>query len=170
MSLVGGRSCQPSSSALPLHPSRRTPVDRPARKPRAAAPAKLSVRALAPAPPPVDSGLPGERIARAAVDAAASKKADDIVLLDIRDVTSMADYFVICSASTDRQLKAVVEGIEQDLKEEGIRPVHVEGQQDSGWVLVDYGDVVCHILKPAEREYYRIEDLWAGAKTLVRML
>jgi len=113
--------------------------------------------------------IEGAEIARAAVDAAANKKADDIILLDIRDVTSMADYFVICSASTDRQLKAVVEGIEEELRHDGIRPVHVEGEQGSGWVLVDYGDVVCHVLKPAEREYYRLEDLWEGAKTLVRM-
>jgi ribosome-associated protein len=108
-------------------------------------------------------------IARAAVDAAASKKADDILLLDIRDLTSMADYFVICSASTDRQLKAVVEGIEEELRQDGVRPVHVEGEQTSGWVLVDFGDVICHVLKPAEREYYRLEDLWQGAKTLVRV-
>lgn len=108
-------------------------------------------------------------IARAAVDAAANKKADDIVLLDIRDVTSMADYFVICSASTDRQVKAVVEGIEQELKADGVRPLLVEGEQSSGWVLIDFGEVVCHVFKPVEREYYRLEDLWQGAKTLVRM-
>jgi ribosome-associated protein len=108
-------------------------------------------------------------IARAAVDAAASKKADDILLLDIRDVASMADYFVICSASTDRQVKAVVEGIEEDLRHEGVRPVHVEGDHGSGWVLVDFGDVICHVFKPAEREYYRLEELWQGAKTLVHM-
>ncbi|HVA25550.1 MAG TPA: ribosome silencing factor [Chloroflexota bacterium] len=108
-------------------------------------------------------------IARAAVDAAANKKADDILLLDIRDVTSMADYFVICSASTDRQVKAVVEGIEEELKQDGVRAVQVEGEQGSGWVLVDFGDVVCHVFKPTERDYYRLEDLWQGAKTLVRM-
>lgn len=108
-------------------------------------------------------------IARAAVDAAAGKKAEDILLLDIREVASVADYFVICSASTDRQLKAVVEGIEEELRLEGVRPVHVEGEQGSGWVLVDFGDVVCHVFKPAEREYYRLEELWQGARTLVRM-
>lgn len=111
----------------------------------------------------------GAEIARAAVDAAANKKADDILLLDLREVTSMADYFVICSASTDRQLKAIVDGIEQELRDDGVRPVHVEGERGSGWVLVDYGDVVCHVLKPEEREYYRLEELWEGAKTLVRM-
>jgi ribosome-associated protein len=103
------------------------------------------------------------------VDAAANKKADDILLLDIRDVTSMADYFVICTASTDRQVKAVVQGIEDELREDGVRPVYVEGDQTSGWVLVDFGDVICHVFKPAEREYYGLEDLWQGAKTLVRM-
>ena len=119
-------------------------------------------------PPPVQ-GPSAEAIARSAVDAAANKKAEDIVLLDIRELTSMADYFVICSASSDRQLKSVVDGIEQDLKGEGVRPVHVEGDQGSGWVLVDFGDVICHVLKPAEREYYRLEDLWQGAKTMVRV-
>ena len=108
-------------------------------------------------------------IARAAVDAAANKKADDIVLLDLRGVTSMTDYFVICSASTDRQVKAVVEGIEEELRGEGVRPVATEGEQGSGWVLVDFGDVICHVLKPEEREYYRLEELWQGAKTLVRV-
>jgi len=120
--------------------------------------------------PAAQPGPPaGEQLARAAVDAAANKKADDIVLLDIRDVASLADYFVICSASTDRQLKSVVEGIEQELRQEGVRPVHVDGEQGSGWVLVDFGDVICHVFKPAEREYYRLEDLWSGARTLVRM-
>ena len=134
---------------------------------RPAAPAADQQLSVEPAQQPVLNDAAD--IARAAVDAAANKKADDILLLDIRDVTSMADYFVICSASTDRQLKAVVEGIEEELRNDGVRPVQVEGEQGSGWVLVDYGDVVCHVFKPAEREYYRLEELWQGAKTLVRM-
>ena len=108
-------------------------------------------------------------VARAAVHAAANKKADDILLLDIRGLTSMADFFVICSASSDRQIKAVVEGIEEELRSRGVRAVHVEGEGDSGWVLVDFGDVVCHVLKPAERDYYALEDLWSDAKTVVRV-
>ncbi|MHB8619291.1 MAG: ribosome silencing factor [Chloroflexota bacterium] len=108
-------------------------------------------------------------VARLAVDAAANKKAEDILLLDLRGLTSMADYFVICSASTDRQVKAVIEGIEEELRGGGLRPLHVEGEDGSGWILVDYGDVVCHVFKPAEREYYHLEELWEGAQTLVRM-
>ena len=136
------------------------------RSPKATPASPPTLTVVPPVPPQID----GEHLARAAVDAAANKKADDIVLLDIRDVTSMADYFVICSASTDRQMKAVIEGIELDLKQnEGVRPVHREGEQGSGWVLVDFGDVVCHVFKPEEREYYRLEDLWQGARTLVRM-
>lgn len=134
------------------------------RKPPAAATAPNLEVVPPPAPEPS-----AEAIARLAVDAAANKKAEDIVLMDIRELTSMADYFVICSASNDRQLKAVVEGIELDLKAEGVRPVHVEGEQGSGWVLVDFGDVICHVFKEDERDYYRLEDLWTGAKTLVRM-
>ena len=91
------------------------------------------------------------------------------MLLDLHDVTSMADYFVICTASTDRQMKAVIDGIEEELRAEGVRPVHVEGENGSGWTLVDFGDVVCHVFKPTERDYYKLEELWAGAKTLVRM-
>ncbi|HEU0168989.1 MAG TPA: ribosome silencing factor [Chloroflexota bacterium] len=136
------------------------------RRPRRAAGAASPV--LEVVPPPVQEPS-AETIARSAVDAAANKKAEDIVLLDLRELTSMADYFVICSASSDRQLKSVVEGIEQDLRIEGVRPVHVEGDHGSGWVLVDFGDVICHVFKQEERDYYRLEDLWTGAKTLVRM-
>jgi ribosome-associated protein len=138
-------------------------VQRRPRKPAAVAAPVLEV-----VPPPAPQPSP-EAIARLAVDAAANKKAEDIVLLDIRELTSMADYFVICSASTDRQVKSVVEGIELDLKADGVRPVHVEGEQGSGWVLVDFGDVICHVFKSEERDYYRLEELWTGAKTLVRM-
>ncbi len=81
----------------------------------------------------------------------------------------MADYFVICTADSERQMKAVLEGIEEDLRIEGARPIHVEGEQDSGWILADYGDVVCHVFKPEEREFYRLEELWDGAKTVVRI-
>ena len=136
------------------------------RRPRRAATAAAPVLEMV---PPAVPGPTAEAIARFAVDAAANKKAEDIVLLDIRELTSMADYFVICSASSDRQLKSVVEGIEQDLNGEGVRPVHVEGDQGSGWVLVDFGDVICHVFKEQERDYYRLEDLWTGARTLVRM-
>ncbi|MDE3076938.1 MAG: ribosome silencing factor [Chloroflexota bacterium] len=108
-------------------------------------------------------------VARAAVEAAANKKAEDILLLDVQQVTTMADYFMICTAGTDRQVKAVLEGLEEELRKEGVHPLHVEGEDGSGWVVADYGDLMCHVFKPQEREYYRLEELWENAKTLVRM-
>ncbi|MGH2470105.1 MAG: ribosome silencing factor [Chloroflexota bacterium] len=111
----------------------------------------------------------GLTVARAALDAAASKKAEDIVLLDVQSLTSLADYFVICTAGTERQMQAVLEGIEDDLRQRGARPRRTDGEHDSGWVLADYGDVICHVFKPQERQFYRLEELWQGAKTLVRV-
>lgn len=81
----------------------------------------------------------------------------------------MTEYFLICTASSDRQMKAVLEGIEEDLRKEGTRPIHVEGEQGSGWILADYGSIFCHVFKPEERAFYGLEELWSGAKTVVRM-
>ena len=90
--------------------------------------------------------------------------------MDVRDVTPIADYFVICSGSSDRQLKAIVQKLTTELKKEGFlvmgRP---EGEAEGGWVLVDYGDVVVHAFLPEQRAYYDLEGLWSNAKTLVRI-
>jgi ribosome-associated protein len=90
--------------------------------------------------------------------------------LDIRPVSVVADYFVICSGSSERQLEAVTRDITEALKREAqLAPLHKEGDSRSGWVLLDYGDVVVHIFSPAEREYYRLEELWGAALPLVRI-
>lgn len=109
---------------------------------------------------------PGQ-LARAAVDAAADKKASDVLLLDIREVTAFADYFVICSGSNRRQLQAIADAIDEHLSAQGARLLHREGDAESGWLLLDFGDVIVHILGPKEREYYDLERLWSDAKTVV---
>ncbi len=111
----------------------------------------------------LDSG----ELARAAVDIASDKKASDVILLDIRDVTTIADYFVICSGSNPRQIRAIADAIDEQLGEQGANLLHREGVAESGWILLDFGDVVVHIFGPGEREYYRLERLWSGAKTVV---
>ena len=91
------------------------------------------------------------------------------MLLDARRVCSFADYFVICSAETERQIKTISDEIGQTLKKEGVLPLHREGTLDSGWLLVDFGDVIVHIFAPLEREYYRLDELWNNATPVVRI-
>ena len=103
------------------------------------------------------------------VEAASDKQASNIVLLDTRSVSSFADYFVICSGDAARQINAIRDEIEHVLKRGGILPHHYEGAVDSGWLLLDYGDVIVHIFAPVEREYYQLDRLWNEASTLVRI-
>jgi ribosome-associated protein len=91
-------------------------------------------------------------------------------MLDMRDVCSFSDYFVISSGETDRQLKAIGEEIEKVLKGIGVTPKHREGTADSGWMLLDFGSVIVHVFSPDRREFYQLEDLWSQAKTVIRIL
>jgi len=110
-------------------------------------------------------------LARRIVDEMADKKGDDILLLDISDVTILADYFVIGTAVSKRQTKAMVDGILQATKDDfDIRPWRVEGEAESGWILMDYGDVVVHLFAPEARAYYDLEGFWKEARVVVRML
>ena len=108
-------------------------------------------------------------VAHRAVEAASDKQAIDIALLDARGVCSFADYFVICSGETGRQIRTIYDEVGQALKKEGILPHHREGALDSGWLLLDFGDVIVHIFAPFEREYYRLEELWSQAIPVVRI-
>ena len=103
------------------------------------------------------------------VEAASDKQAMDIVLLDTRGVCSFADYFVVCSGDSVRQIQAIYDEVGHILKREGILPHHHEGTIDSGWLLLDYGDVIVHIFAPFEREYYQLDKLWSQAVPVVRI-
>lgn len=107
------------------------------------------------------------QLAKAAVDVAADKKASDILLLDIRDISTIADYFVICSGNNARQLQSIADALDDELKKQGARLLYQEGIGENGWVLLDFGDIIVHIFNPKEREYYRLERLWNEAKTVV---
>ena len=103
------------------------------------------------------------------VEVASDKQAIDIVLLDTRDVCSFADFFVICSGDSPRQIDAIRDEIEHVLKKQGVLPHHHEGSTDSGWLLLDYGGLIIHIFAPLERGYYQLDKLWGQAPTLVRI-
>jgi len=97
------------------------------------------------------------------------KQATDILLLDTRKVCSFADYFVICTGDSDRQLHAIYDEVEHVLKREGILPHHHEGTLESGWLLLDFGDVIVHIFALSEREYYQLDALWSQAIPVLRV-
>jgi len=102
------------------------------------------------------------------VDAVEAKKAENIVLLDLRPDAIIADYFVICTGNSDRQIKALADGVREAIKEKYSRlPASVEGEASSGWVLMDYGDVLVHIFGEEERVFYDLEGFWKQANVLL---
>ena len=101
-----------------------------------------------------------------AVRAAESKKAIDIRVLDLREVTSFADFFVVCSGANPKQIQAISEEIGAQLAERGEYPVSVEGYDNAEWVLADYGDYLIHVFSPKARTYYDLERLWRHAKVV----
>ena len=99
--------------------------------------------------------------------AAESKKATDIRVLDLTGITSFADYFVICTGANQRQIQAISDEVNLQLKRQaGELPISVEGYEQGEWVLADYGDLLVHIFSPKSREYYDLERLWRSAKTI----
>ena len=115
----------------------------------------------------------GERapldVARRIVELAEDKKAADIVLLDLAALTTLADYFVICSGGSERQLGAIADGILEGMRAEGLRPVGREGTAESHWILLDFGAVIAHVFTPPERDYYQLERHWSQARTILRV-
>lgn len=105
-----------------------------------------------------------EALSELAAGAARDKKAEDVMLLDLRELTIMCDYFLICTARNTQHVKAVAEGIEERLEAEGRRVRHLEGMAKARWVLMDYGDVIVHVFLPEERAFYDLERLWADAR------
>ena len=121
------------------------------------------------APAAASTERPPLELARRIVELAEDKKAADIVLLDLAGLTTMADYFVICSGGSERQLEAIADGIIGSLRDERIKPIGREGTAASHWVLVDFGSVIVHIFTPPERDYYGLEKHWSEARTILRV-
>jgi len=109
-------------------------------------------------------------LAHRIVEIASDKKGNDIVMLRTAELTTMADFFVICSGRSDRQVAALSGAIVEELRNQGIRPLGVEGRESSRWVLLDFGSVIVHIFAPEEREYYGLERLWGKAAKVVRVV
>lgn len=106
-------------------------------------------------------------MARRAVAVAEDRQAIEIILLDVRGATIIADYFVICTAESERQIRAVLKAIDDDLVVAGAPNPKIEGSPETGWILLDFNDVIIHIFSPEQREYYRLERLWKQAQPIV---
>ncbi|MCX6349338.1 MAG: ribosome silencing factor [Candidatus Aureabacteria bacterium] len=106
---------------------------------------------------------PARKIARIAREAAEAKKAEDIVALDMRSVSSVADVFFICTALNERQVEAIVRSIEESLKNAGVPVLRIEGLPEARWVVMDCGDVLLHVFLPPVRSLYSLETLWGDA-------
>ncbi len=108
--------------------------------------------------------MQAEALCRAAVDALETIKAEDIVVMDVRKMSSLFDYIIVASAESTRQTRALVNNLQDKIKALGGRILGVEGEESGEWVLVDLGDVIVHVMQPAIRSYYNLEQLW-GSET-----
>lgn len=110
--------------------------------------------------------LTAQRKARQAARAARDKLAIDLTVLDVRGVSGITDYFLVCSGRSTTHVEAIADAVRDALKANGIRPLHAEGVAESGWILLDYGDVLIHVFLDATRAYYALERLWGDAPTM----
>ncbi len=108
-------------------------------------------------------------LAHRIVELASDRKAADIVLLSVAEMTTLTDYFVICSGGSERQLGAIADGIVEGTKAEGTRPIGREGAANAHWLLIDYGSVIVHVMAWPERDFYALEKLWSEAPLLLRV-
>jgi ribosome-associated protein len=102
-------------------------------------------------------------LARRIVDLLSERQAENITLLDISQVANFTDYFVIANAQNDRHMRALIDAFDTELAREGVKSLRTEGEPDSGWVLVDFGDVIAHLFTPEDRAFYNLEGLWQRA-------
>ena len=105
-----------------------------------------------------------ETMSQAICKAASDKKARDIVIMDMKGISSSTDYFVVCSANTATQVRAIADNIEEELAKDGVAFNHKEGYREGEWVLLDFGDVIAHVFMQEAREYYALERLWGDAE------
>jgi ribosome-associated protein len=104
------------------------------------------------------------------VEAILDKKGSDILLLDMQEQVIFSDYFLLCNGQSNRQIKALVNGMLEEAKQKAREiALSVEGNEDDGWMLIDFGAVVVHIFDPEKREYYDLEELWQDARVVLRM-
>lgn len=109
-------------------------------------------------------------LARQAADFISDLKGENILVIDIHELTQIADYFVICNGTSDRQIRAIADKVQNGLRENSrTKPYRVDGEAQSGWILMDYGSVVVHIFSPEMRSYYNLEAFWREGKTVLRM-
>lgn len=108
-------------------------------------------------------------MARDIVNALEDKKGEDIVLMDIKEIASFTDYFVICTGTSDRMLDALASSAIDEVRRKYKKKAKKQGLSRDGWVVVDFGDVVLHLLSPDQRDYYQIEELWEDGKVLLRL-
>ena len=139
------------------------PVTEPARNP------KGLPRRRTKAVPAAAADMPALDLARRIVELVEDKKAADIVLLDLTGLTTVADYFVIASGGSERQLDAIADGVISGMRDEKVHAYGREGTAASHWVLVDFGSVIVHVFTPPERDYYQLERHWAEGKTILRV-
>ena len=104
------------------------------------------------------------------VDAILDKKGDNVLLLDVRELCIFADYFLLCSADNERQLSAIAQSIAEEAKKQlHTLPLHIEGKEHDGWILADFGETIVHIFSTEQRNYYRLEELWRNAHTILHI-
>lgn len=104
-----------------------------------------------------------KKLLKTVVEAADSKRAEEIITLDVQKISLLADYFVIMQADSDRQVKAIAENIQEQAEKQGYDVLDVEGERSANWVLIDLGDVVAHVFKADTRKFYNLEKLWSEA-------
>jgi ribosome-associated protein len=110
--------------------------------------------------------LDSYQLANIATDLIFNKKGYDVKILDLRKLTTITDYFVVCSGDSDTQVKAIADEVDKGLRDQGIRPWHTEGYKALNWILIDFVDVVVHVFKKDIRDYYNLEKLWGDAPSV----
>ena len=108
--------------------------------------------------------LDTEEAVKIAAQAAGDKKAEEVAVLDLRDVASFTEFFLICHGTNPKQVQAIVDTIEDQLRKAGKRPLHIEGYANAEWILMDYGDFIVHVFQGTARRFYDLERLWRDAK------
>jgi ribosome-associated protein len=160
---IASKKRKKASSASASNASRNKPAARSRIKPGTVKAKSLTRRAPAAAKAKALDASPGQQLAREIARLTLNKKAFDVVILDLRGLSTATDFFVIASGATDIQIRAIRRAVEEGLQSKGIRAMHIEGEKNATWLLMDYSDVVVHIMQPRVRDYYNLEALWGDA-------